>query len=1013
MAAADQPAYEQRMTTLTPRVFLDRLHERRDEVYEHATHLERSDSIAAFVFDLLVRLAQHNHSFIDRSLIQRLSDQLERFEEPISEVNIPLMEGMVLTLEQALTLGAPPPSTHEILNALFARGYQIYLEAKTTKERQEFASKVIKLLPSIERLGPYSLSSFVDFACEKEEAIRFWQLYAERVAAEVERRTQPTERDPYTWVLSALLDIEESGPNALIGKRWEVLRRHIERIMQSRQEDRRWRYLRLITESCRDHRALYFILSSPAVIEDQSIPFIFLTRGNRKLQSCALFLLHITRTNRKQIHKLLEYFEDRSLAEIGERAVELYAQTQLFASPSPVIETLAEGITSIITHKLKEEPVDSLLNAVTNDAHAFRQSLFLVEVIPSDRHRNSPAHIQLLERVLQSFFHTFTPSGVRHPLNDQIFQAGVSKAISELMRDHDGGHSAHLKSFGFTLNKAAKRWRPGESEEELSKQHLLLSYFIGLYVHVLRRAARRLYRKYDTRPRAIELYDVIVKLFLREPAACFDSGAYEAFLPLLNSLFPELTSSDYLEEPTEGRVEQAAQLIGSVEEERTPEENLAGLLSEWRERNRGRDLIEATDETREAVENADEAEQLAVELKGHVPVVTTVPVKAPVKLYDLGQSTTGKVLRTFLGLNVLNYYTRKLLSIFGIATRGELSLAGEQIFLEERHSINGQGTLGHKSLRFHVSQLSGVELEQPMRGFYLVFGILSLVTLCFMGGHLLFAGVRGAETGLGLLGLGFILMGFAIDTAMSALRESSSQEVLLRLERHNSPRPLVLGVDRVDPRGQALMNAFMSEAVKQREEHFIQSLAEAAERAAIAQLEAAQAAENAPTNDEGDDQADEEIEGSKALDEPADDDEDPEGSRRSDQDVAGEERDLISEPPVSALGDDEVDVPENQVNDQALDISFEDEESGLEEDDGDYLSPLTVTPPLPGEGTLVGLDKAIEQVLSGNDPETGTDEDIVDDASERLDTPRLSQETDLTSAYEFVTAQGSVQEQDE
>ena len=104
MTAANQSTYELRSSSQNTRVFLNRLVQHRTDIYAHAMGLERSDAIAAFVFDLFIRLAQHNHSFIDRSLIQRLNDQLERFEQPISEVNIPLIEGMVLTLEQALTL---------------------------------------------------------------------------------------------------------------------------------------------------------------------------------------------------------------------------------------------------------------------------------------------------------------------------------------------------------------------------------------------------------------------------------------------------------------------------------------------------------------------------------------------------------------------------------------------------------------------------------------------------------------------------------------------------------------------------------------------------------------------------------------------------------------------------------------------------------------------------------------------------------------------------------------------
>ena len=76
--------------------------------------------------------------------------------------------------------------------------------------------------------------------------------------------------------------------------------------------------------------------------------------------------------------------------------------------------------------------------------------------------------------------------------------------------------------------------------------------------------------------------------------------------------------------------------------------------------------------------------------------------------------------------------------------------------------------------------------------------------------------MRGSEAELGLLGLGLILLGFMVDGAMNHLRELGSKEVIMRLNRHNSSRPIVVGVNKEDPNCQALLNAFMGETIKQR-----------------------------------------------------------------------------------------------------------------------------------------------------------------------------------------------------
>ena len=807
------------MDLTNSRIFLDKIQQRRTEVFEHSKKLKDCEQIASFIFEFLTRLAQNNQSHLDRSMIQKFNDQRGKFDRPLSEVQITTMEGMILSLEQALTLGAPPPSTHEIINALFAQGYREILEERPAAERRTFTSRVIKLLPMVEKLGPFLLSDYIDYACSEEDAVRFWQLYVEKVASQLGRKTQDQDRENHTWILSGLLAMIEDGPSALVGRKWELLRKHIDRIVQSQQNEWRWRLLRVLVEACQDEKVLYFVLTSPAVMEDKEIPFIFLTRGNSKLQSCALFLIAYSRVSRKMINRILEYFEHKTLAEVADRLVEIYAQTQLWEHPPHSIEIIAAGISSIVAHHLQSEPIEVLINSVNNDARAFRQNLLLTYVVPKDRHNTTPAQSQLLERVLQSFFHSFTPSGIRHPLNDRIYHKGVIQAVVELVRIPGSNHVATLKSFGLNLYKAAERWLP--DTEDANKRRLLLTYFIGIYAYVLRIAARELYSNLELQPKAIELYKILVELYILEPLASADAGAYGSLTPILNALYPEFISPERVDDVDMARIDEVALLMGQIEEEQIQVDRLAGLLEQWTERNWGRELVNIDDEENQGGDDSLGLKDLEVAQSGFIPILTQKSISTPVVLLNRFQDSTQSILRSYLGLELFKHVSHKILYFVGIRRYGDLLLSADQVCVREKHSLaQNQNVLGMKEIRFHVSQISGLSIQQPLRSFYYVLGFLSLITFSLIGAHFLFAGVRGAELNLVFLGVMLVTVGFAFDEVMVWLARLGSKQVFLQIFRLNQTKPIAVAIDKSTADGQALLNTFMSQEAMRREERF-------------------------------------------------------------------------------------------------------------------------------------------------------------------------------------------------
>ena len=53
------------MDLINSRVFLDKIQQRRLEVFEHSQKMENSAKIAAFIFEFLTRLAQNNQNHLE------------------------------------------------------------------------------------------------------------------------------------------------------------------------------------------------------------------------------------------------------------------------------------------------------------------------------------------------------------------------------------------------------------------------------------------------------------------------------------------------------------------------------------------------------------------------------------------------------------------------------------------------------------------------------------------------------------------------------------------------------------------------------------------------------------------------------------------------------------------------------------------------------------------------------------------------------------------------------------
>jgi len=809
-------------TPAPSRAFLDALEARRELIYRHVKSMPQGERAADFVFDLLTRLA--NKGRLDVASISTFHSKSQHLEVPPSELEISLPDGITLSLEQCLTFGAPPPSTHEVLSALLGFGLNRYLKRKAPEERRAVIKRVVKLLPGVERLGPFVLTDFVDYCCETQEATMFWQLYVDHVAKVIDQRTSKSaeEDEPPVWTLSALIELERNAPNALMGRRWELVRRHINRIIQCPQPAWRWRFARVLIEKCHDQRLLYYIVTSPALIEDEQVLFKFLTRCHSKHISSALFMLQVGPASRDFIDELLQYFDAQGLLDMGERVLDIYTQIQLIERPSRTIALLKEALLGIITHKLESEPVDILLGWVKNNANAFRQCRLLIDLVALDRSTLRPRDHQLLERVLQSFFHAFTPLGVRHPLNNIEYHDCVISAIVGLMRDEQSGHAATIQSFSQSLPAEAQRWLPDEEDEP--KRRLLLTYFMGLLAQVLRRAARRLYASGATRERAIELYLMMIELFCRHPQEGTESGAYGSLLTLVQSLYPELLSQEYMEPPAPERLRELAELFALVEEELLSASYLDSLLDQWRDRNRGRELVEAVEEPEPEVSAPSTPHLETGERVAHAEINVNVPrtLKAPVVIIPRRQSDSGGTLRAFLGLDLFAYLGQQILRLVGVKRLGDLIATPENIVIRQHHQGKEGETLAQREVTFPYSQVAELSISQPLMRFHYTLGFLTLCSSTLLGGYLLFAGLRGAEHSLTFISLFLFAFGILFDLAAHKRAQVASRRVIVEVSRVGKSKSIAVALDRSTEAGQAMINALTSREALKNEADFQQ-----------------------------------------------------------------------------------------------------------------------------------------------------------------------------------------------
>ena len=800
---------------VSPGVFLAAVELRRRQVLHALETMASRDRVAEFIFELVSHVALNPDAVLDGMLFDSFARRY-RLEDEVGRlvIRLPPGFGTERDLRVLLVEGLVKGAVQDPLNALFTQGYDAKLRNLDVVERRDFTLRVVAMLPGAERIGAFVLTDYLDVVCEEDDALRFWQIYVDRVAAEIAKRGGPEElstREP--WLLSRLLALHAAGPMAPRGA-WMALTRHVNRILQAHRH--RWRFIRHLAEGCQEPRMLCYLCTSPAMVEDPEVIPVFLTRGNSRLVSCALLALHVYPDAHRVVDAVVDQLGERPFAEIASRLVEIHGQLHLFPSlePGSALARLRIRLLELAMDRITEAPLDALPNAVPKDSRSLRQNLLLVDVEPFIRALNPAFAQQYLERVVGTWLQTFTPSGIEHPLNDEMWRAAVRRALTRLVQMDANAVIARIEAFARTLPGAAEKWSEGEA---LKQQHLC-ARFVALFGTVWLSVCRSLYAEPETHGLGLVCYESLVRVFAHLEAFGQGSGGFGALEYVVPSLFADLLGA---EAPEAGRVAEAAGLVARIEGTLYGPPALTPGLSEAEGRAPSpRSGRQRPGDTPPAAPSSGPGPSVwksatSAELIQDPRIVSLLKRRPsrdePLRARSwVDRRPTGKwvcLLRAYTGYELLADLGGRMLRTLGLRRAGQLILTEHEVIVTRAGDLGGRG-LESEAVSLRLDDVTGVRAHAQFRVFPLVLGGLGLVAGALLGGHLLFVGLRGGDADALAWAAALIGGGILFDAALTRLGRQNAETFVLELHGRDARQTLRLVIDARE--GAEVLDAFMA-----------------------------------------------------------------------------------------------------------------------------------------------------------------------------------------------------------
>ena len=633
------------------------MRERRSIVLAHLENQIKTPLIAEVVFDLLVHLALNPDIELDSQLVESFAwrHELDAKETALQRPNgtrVPLVE---------LLLDKDEWQHVELVNALLTLGLSGKLRPLEEVDRQSFTLRIVGLLPGIERIGPYTFCDYLDLVCSEADAQRFWTLYTERLVIEINKRSEPTDSREISWLLHHLLAFHRHGLPETRGRAWKTLKRHIRRILAI--DRNRSQFIKMLIQGVDDMAVLHYICTAPGFVNDAQLIHQFLVRGEEKLISCALCALQIHGELDHIVARTIEHYRARPLPEIAHRVTEIYAQLALPRIPSANLKYLTLGLRSVILeHVTNNSSVESLAQAIANDARALRQCLLIADLSKIEDFRSRPQGQRLLDRIVTVFFQSFTPTAIDHPFNDEIFEGAITRVLKAMIQHGAGRIRDRLESFGLELSDHVERWAGQNVPEDVRRK--LLARFSIVYVRTVVAVARLLVADDETAEQGRNLYRTLIKVYLEHHKALEGETSFGAIGFALKPLFPEMCARR-LDDIEIGDIIDASHVIARIDAEFGAFEDEDEELLDARSNSEVSPLILRKPD-REA------------------------PLIANVQVLERRQNHAKSVLRAYLGLEVLADLKERLLSLLGLRREGQLMLTDRELVVSSKRTLGGR-----------------------------------------------------------------------------------------------------------------------------------------------------------------------------------------------------------------------------------------------------------------------------------------------------------------------------------
>ena len=191
------------------------------------------------------------------------------------------------------------------------------------------------------------------------------------------------------------------------------------------------------------------------------------------------------------------------------------------------------------------ESVESFGQAISPDERSFRHCMLVASLAEVERFRQHPSCLALLDRVLTTFFQSFSPYGTMHVLNTGVYRSMVSETAYVLLAFGGARYRERFEDFGLQLETLVERWTGIDASDD--ERRGLFQAMISYLNAILLPAARKLYAEASTREQGLATYKILIHLYVDYRLLLKDRLCFGSIANVIASAFPTIIGREFHE----------------------------------------------------------------------------------------------------------------------------------------------------------------------------------------------------------------------------------------------------------------------------------------------------------------------------------------------------------------------------------------------------------------------------------------------------------------------------------